>query len=111
MSIIFLERHDNEKRKNGWRAAGETLSRRAQRPCPFDFAEVAKKLEYGRNAVSAHYSAGLKTIDRWSKETGLTLRRGKLTVIKPREEREFDPTRDGHLLRMAVRAMTGRAEE
>lgn len=110
MSIIFLERHDNEKRKNGWRAAGARLGGMPKRPVPADFASVAAKYSFQMIRLVEHYHSTEKVIRRWAKETDVKLLTYRESVMMSKQvKREFDPALDNDLLRMAVRAMTGKA--
>lgn len=109
MSIIFLERHDNEKRKNGWRAAGARVGGMPKRQRPDDFVEMAKKYNSRTVRLVEHYRTTERVVRRWAEETGVRLLTHRESFMMAKEtKREFDPALDNDLLRMAVRAMTNR---
>lgn len=102
---MFTEQQDREKRMRGTRAS----HRHPNRPVPFDFAEGVEKCDRRVNKLMTHYSAAERTIRRWARVSGITLRTHKESLAASRPPREFDPALDGDLLRQAISAMTGRA--
>lgn len=105
MGIMFLERHDEEKRKRGARATRHYPNR----PVPFDFAEGCRKCDHRMIRLVEYYGAGERTIRRWVKETGIVLKTMRESIEASRPGREFDPALDNALLRQTIAAMVGRA--
>lgn len=104
MSIMFIERLDNEKRQRAAKAARHYPNR----PVPFDFLEGCRKCDYRMIELAKYYAAGERTIRRWVKETGIVLKTQQESAAVTKPGREFDPTLDNGLLRQAISAMTGR---
>jgi hypothetical protein len=106
MSIMFTERLDAEKRKNGWRSSGKRLGGMPLRKVPPDFVEVAKKYWFRTVRLVEHYAATDRIIRRWAAETGVELLSHNESVRMSKPKPEFDPTADGALLRQAIAALT-----
>ena len=104
MSIMFIERLDEEKRKRGARATRNY----PHRPVPFDFAAACKAANYRMVDLCRLYAADGRTIKRWCSETGVKLLTHNESARLSKPQPEFDPTKDGALLRQAISALVGR---
>ena len=74
---------------------------------PADFEVVYRRLDGLQDPLIDHYHTNHRVIKRWCEEVNLdVIKRHASTRVSEATKAEFDPTKDGALLRQAVAALT-----
>lgn len=112
--ILHVPSHEARARKRAMTRGGWVMPNRRARP--FDFREVAERLQFVRHPVRRHYRTSERVVERWAAELGIELvlvppAKAAQTRVSNALAPDFDPVRDGDRWRLMQAAMTlnGRA--